>query len=301
MTAAPLSRLLALGLLLASPAASAEDMEGCKDHALFTRMPNMVLTECKASQFDSKSFPVGKLLKQEEGSKTKEAAIEGAFTYLKYEMDTDKEGLTKPSGTQIMRNFEAAVLKAGGSIEGKYPGSCNASNTDSLAAGGCISYGVSMLFKKTGQTRALTNVIEEGRGYEIWIVEAKAMEQDIAANELLEQINKAGFATVYINFESGKSTIKKESEKQVDLIADALKQAKELKLEVAGHTDSQGEGKANLKLSQERARAVVAALTARGVAAARLTAAGYGQDKPVADNRTEEGRARNRRVELVKK
>jgi outer membrane protein OmpA-like peptidoglycan-associated protein len=69
---------------------------------------------------------------------------------------------------------------------------------------------------------------------------------------------------------------------------------------VAGHTDNVGTPDANMKLSQERAQAVMAALAQRGVGADRLTAKGYGQTAPVADNRSEEGRAKNRRVELVK-
>lgn len=299
------SPLFAFSLLFASQATFAADAEGCKDHPLFTRMPNMVIAECKSSQFDAKTFPVGAPPNRDgaELNKPKEVAIEGEYTYLQYTLDSEKEGVKKPSGIQIMRNFESATQKAGGTVEGKYPGWCNSGYPESLNPGGntCTNNGVSMLFNKGGQTRAYMNVSGEGEGYEIWIVVAKAMEQDIAANELLDQINKAGFATVYINFDSGKSTIKKDSETQVAKIADALKQAKELKLEVAGHTDNQGEAKANQKLSQERAKAVVAALIAKGVAAARLTSAGYGQDKPVADNRNDEGRAKNRRVELVKK
>ena len=77
--------------------------------------------------------------------------------------------------------------------------------------------------------------------------------------------------------------------------------APEMKIEVGGHTDNVGSADANLKLSRERAQAVMAALAERGVAAGRLTAKGYGQTVPVADNRTEDGRAKNRRVELVKK
>ena len=74
-----------------------------------------------------------------------------------------------------------------------------------------------------------------------------------------------------------------------------------LKLSVEGHTDNAGDPASNKKLSEARAKSVTAAIVASGIEAARLSAAGFGQDKPVADNRTEEGRAKNRRVELVKK
>jgi len=74
-----------------------------------------------------------------------------------------------------------------------------------------------------------------------------------------------------------------------------------LRLEIQGHTDNVGAPAANLKLSQDRAAAVKAYLVQGGVAAARLTTSGLGDTKPVADNRTDAGRAENRRVELVKK
>jgi outer membrane protein OmpA-like peptidoglycan-associated protein len=70
---------------------------------------------------------------------------------------------------------------------------------------------------------------------------------------------------------------------------------------IEGHTDNTGTAQGNKALSEERAKAVVAAVAAKGVAAARMGAVGWGQDKPVADNGTEAGRARNRRVEVVKK
>jgi len=79
-----------------------------------------------------------------------------------------------------------------------------------------------------------------------------------------------------------------------------VQQNADLKLRVEGHTDNQGNAAANQALSEKRAQAVVAWLSAHNVPAARLTTKGLGQTQPVADNSSEDGRAKNRRVELVK-
>lgn len=79
-----------------------------------------------------------------------------------------------------------------------------------------------------------------------------------------------------------------------------LKDDPALRLSVNGHTDNRGDAAHNQALSEGRARAVVSALTGQGIEAARLTAQGFGDTQPVADNSSDEGRARNRRVELVK-
>ena len=81
----------------------------------------------------------------------------------------------------------------------------------------------------------------------------------------------------------------------------ALRQAPDLKLEVGGHTDNVGTAESNLSLSDARAKSVMKYLSDKGIVASRLTAKGYGQMSPVADNRGEDGRAKNRRVELTKK
>jgi OmpA-OmpF porin, OOP family len=103
-----------------------------------------------------------------------------------------------------------------------------------------------------------------------------------------------------VQFDTAKSTIKAVSNKLLDDVAQVLKEHPEIKkIEVQGHTDNRAAKAYNQKLSDDRAKAVVAALIKRGVNAATLVAKGYGLDKPIADNNTEEGRQKNRRVQFI--
>lgn len=102
-----------------------------------------------------------------------------------------------------------------------------------------------------------------------------------------------------VQFETGTATLKPESDAILSEVARILSEHPELLLvEVQGHTDERGSPDLNRKLGQERAESVTAWLTAKGIEASRLVAKGYGSDQPIGDNSTEEGRAKNRRVEL---
>ena len=107
--------------------------------------------------------------------------------------------------------------------------------------------------------------------------------------------------TYGITFDIGKATIKPESMTEINRIFDLMNQNPNLKFEVQGHTDNTGTVAGNQKLSEQRAQAIVAKLVEMGISADRLSAKGLGQSAPLADNSTEEGRAKNRRVEFVKK
>jgi len=290
--------IAALCLLAAAPAL-AQDAEGCKDNPLFTRFPNMHIIDCHSRQFDLRAFPVGPADKD---GQTKPIEVEGSVQWINYELN---EGATPPSGLQIMRNFENAAKKAGGTIEGQYPGWCKANYDQERMpdmGNGCLSFALTMKFVRGGkEVWALLQADQDGANYRMTVSEREAMKQDISVTELVDRLSKDGFVTLYINFDTGKSTIKPDSAETLNAAAAALKAAGELRVEVAGHTDNVGTPEANLKLSQDRAQAVMAALTERGIKPERLTAKGYGQTAPVADNRTEDGRAKNRRVELVKK
>ena len=113
--------------------------------------------------------------------------------------------------------------------------------------------------------------------------------------DLSNQLNNLGNVT----FEAGSSDLTNEGAVVVDNVARLLEQSPGIRIEVHGHTDSDGDESANQVLSQQRAQAVVAALAQRGIDSSRLTAVGFGEAQPIAPNITAEGRATNRRIEFV--
>ena len=124
--------------------------------------------------------------------------------------------------------------------------------------------------------------------------------QDVSAVE--KAIAETGkFVTNNILFETGKATLKSESMAEIQKVADYMKKNPRARFEVQGHTDNQGSDKVNDPLSQQRAEAVVKALADLGVDDFNLKAVGKGSHEPVADNKTDAGRAKNRRVEFIKK
>ncbi len=254
--------------------AQENDAEGSKDHPLFNRMPGFYIHQYEQREFDSHPFVVD----------TKEVPVEGHFYHILYYLQS---GMAEPSRIQILRNYENAITKIGGTVL--------ASNYDGSSYMKVVKDGKEIWAQVNGGT---------GSDYHLWIIEKEAMTQAIVANAEVfsNDIKSTGHAAVYgIYFDTGKSEIKAESEEALAEIAKLLKNDAGLKLYVVGHTDIVGAIEANMKLSEARAEAVVKALVSKyGVAATRLKGYGVGPLSPVASNDTEEGRAKNRRVELVK-
>ena len=249
------------------------DVKGSQDHPLFTRMPGYYISDFGVKDFDQFTSPYAAGADQ---------TWEGKITTLEYYVKT---GAKQSSMLQIARNYENAVKKIGGKIlasesrvvEGK------------VEKGGAITY-------------IHVEAFNDGRNYNVTIVEKGAMKQDVVADAaaLGASIAATGKAAVYgIYFDTDKATVKPESNPALDEITALLRQNSALSLFVVGHTDNVGPFEHNLKLSSDRADAVVKALTGRGIAASRLRGSGVGPCCPVASNRTEEGKGKNRRVELV--
>ena len=129
--------------------------------------------------------------------------------------------------------------------------------------------------------------------YEQKVTDMSAVEKAIAET--------GKFVTNNILFETGKATLKPESMEEIQKVADYMKKNPTARFEVQGHTDNQGSDKINDPLSQQRAEAVVKALEGMGCDPFNMRAVGKGSHEPVADNATEDGRAKNRRVEFIKK
>lgn len=170
-------------------------------------------------------------------------------------------------------------------------------------AGDVINSPSSMYVLKTENKKIGFQIISEHSRGKIGVVEYKDFEQTIekiTAADILDEINAKGYATLHINFDTGKSRIKTDSYEVISEIEKMMKANTNLKISIEGHTDNVGDKVSNMKLSKNRARSVLMALTDEDIDESRLESKGFGQTKPIEDNATEEGKAKNRRVELRK-
>lgn len=271
----------ALALLLMGGVAFAQeykDAKGCKDHPLFTRMPNTYIDECKDVEFDAREWP-----DPDTQGKTN-VRVEGRYYFIFYRSQTAVEG--KRSDLQVSRNYQNALKTIGARV---------------YAPRDDRTY---MKLSKDG--KEMWASVSSYRGADqirVEIIEQDVMKQEVTADAkfMADGISATGHVAVYgIYFDFNKSDVKPESEPALIEIAKLLSGNPDLKVLIVGHTDNVGGVDYNMKLSQARASAVVTALTTKHkVKPQSLKAYGVGQLAPVAPNKTEDGRAKNRRVELV--
>ncbi|WP_316778171.1 OmpA family protein [Pedobacter antarcticus] len=122
----------------------------------------------------------------------------------------------------------------------------------------------------------------------------------VTADDIAKDLTEKGKSILYINFNLDKSTISADGKSVVDEIAEALKKNSALNIAIEGHTDNTGEVSHNKRLSNDRANAVLNALTTNGIDKSRLSEKGFGAERPLVANDSEDNKAKNRRVELVK-
>lgn len=140
-------------------------------------------------------------------------------------------------------------------------------------------------------------------GGQIQILQKAPFKQTITilhADQIKKDLDEKGKAVLHINFDVDKATLLPEGKQAVEEIIKALKADNALKVAVNGYTDNTGDEAHNLQLSRDRARTVMQAVVAGGIEPSRLTSDGFGDKDPIANNSTEDGKAQNRRVELVK-
>ena len=268
-------------------------------HPLLTPYPGAKTSLKDAKEFDEQLMlmsPIGK------DRKYKTERLEGKVSRFRY---------TDPKERSILeryRNYEDALKAAGFEVLWSCAGyqGCGGNQVNIPTIG----------YVPADESRFLTARLRRNEG-DVWIglqvrplsteaqiVELKAMDTGmvkVSVDALTKGIEREGHVSVYgIYFDSGKAEVKPESAAALEEIAKLLRANAGLKLHVVGHTDSDGALAANIDLSRRRAAAVVAALTTtHKIKADRLRADGVGPLAPVASNRDDAGKGRNRRVELV--
>ena len=278
-----LTGILIAGIATLSAQNSTEDSPGCKDSKLLTRMPGCFIQSCENKDFDQLVIRTGPHKEQDDAVKT----LEGVVENLAYECS----GKTSP--LQVVRNSAAAMQKAG------FQPVFNGRDENSYQA---------VTMRKGDQWIQVTaNSGGDNDGVTFYTFKAIAvslMKQDMeaTAEAIASELQTSGRMALYgIQFATNSAAITSESDKVLGEIATLLKNQPDWKITVEGHTDNVGAKAANKALSQKRAESVVVWLGDHAVDRSRLAAAGFGDTKPVQDNTTEEGRAKNRRVELVKR
>ena len=324
--------LVGLSLLMAGGAA-AQDLAGAKDHSALKRFAGSSIVGYDARNFDAIEFQTSTFKEFDLDAGARRYAkpplvLEGKLTRLWYEAPGNTRSL------ELYRNYvnelaaqgfkplydstqDAAAVKwtnflASFSSAGKDFIKNNRSEYVMYAAqANTIRTGT---FQKDNTTVRLVAVdwnksdddykARQGAYVAVDILETKAMQQSmvvVSASEISQSIAASGKVAIYgIFFDTGKADIQPESKASLDQIAAFLKAEPSVKLHVVGHTDSVGGFDSNMALSKRRADAVAAVLSKNyGVAPARMVGNGVASLAPVASNSSEEGRAKNRRVELV--
>lgn len=247
------------------------------DFHLLGHMPRTTPRAPVKTNYDEVSFDVAN------GAGTKPVKVRGYHYKMIYDLPSDRH----ISGLESQLNYRAALKDLGAQILYADPAENPGETTARINDGGKTVW-ISVI-----SNAAVTVDTLEEKPFQLTAQPPRAADMKTA-------LDRDGKITLYINFDFNKATLKPDAAPIIAQIVALLKANPTLELSVDGYTDDVGLHDYNVKLSQARAANVAAALEAQSIAASRLASAGYGPDKPVAPNDTDAGRAKNRRVELVK-
>lgn len=271
--------LLLLSLLFnAALLNSQDDIE----HSMVKKMPGFKLKKSlsKKSNFSIFQFRII------ENKKIITVEKKGRYWKLVYHnLDNKGKFNTKISKIDIMNNYRAAAKEMGGKVL--------------YAKRGKITF--TLPLNNGGTLWAYVTALDGN--YDLIIIEEEGFEKQLifSAYQMKRTLDSLGTISIYgINFDTAKDRLKQGSEKVLIEIVKLMKNYPELRIEIQGHTDNVGLANYNLDLSNKRADTVKDYLLLFGVEKTRMIAKGYGLSKPIVSNDTEEGRAKNRRVELLK-
>jgi len=312
-----ISLAMALATLLSPRLARAADVEGSRDHPLVSRIPGSEIRQYEQAKFGQVVLPVGKATGK--GKFADQVTSEGKVTRVAYRLPADRSPL------EAYRQYRAALTTAGFELlwsceRQSACGNWFAQNFNGLPGEKRVFGGEAIAEKEEYYLAARLRrpegdvvvqvlaypTVPRGTGYaRVRVVETRPMEAGLVtvdADAMKRDIERTGRVAIYgITFDTDSATIAPESNATLDEMAKLLKGSGGLSVFIVGHTDGTGSFDHNLGLSRRRAAAVVEALVQRGIAQTRLAAHGVGPLAPVGSNETDEGRGRNRRVEMVRR
>jgi outer membrane protein OmpA-like peptidoglycan-associated protein len=303
--------------VVATPALAQRDVAGAKDHPLAGRFSGSAIVLHEAKNFDRYVLPLGALtFRNDQYRWSASRNLEGRVTRITYVMPRDVAPVAAQRAYEelLTRNGFEVLFRGGGELGFLYTQWYDAQNPYPdgkrrfLLGGDNQRFLAARLARPEGDVYVAVyastgNVIYQSQGtIQVDVIEVAPLAAGLVrAPVMASELDKAGRVAIYtLYFDTGRAELKPPSDTTISEIAALLKGNAALKLYVVGHTDNVGTLAANTDLSQRRAAAVVSALTTKfGIAASRLKAAGVGPLAPVAPNATDDGRAKNRRVELV--
>jgi OmpA-OmpF porin, OOP family len=327
------ARYIALLFALLSAAAFAQDMAGSKDHPALKRFAGSTIVGYEVRNFESVEFQTSTFalhdLRSRKSTYVKPPLVlEGKLTRIWYEApgETTSTELFRNYSNDLASNGFNTIYDSTKDAEAKkwvnFLATFDSTSTQSIknTRSSYIFFGAKTASIRTGTFQKDNTTIRlvavdwgkdevvhkarKGAYIAVDILETKAMEQNmvvVSASEMSRSIASTGKVAIYgIFFDTNKADVKPESKPSLEQIASYLRNEPNTRLHVVGHTDNVGGFEGNISLSKRRADAVVATLARDySITPNRLTANGVAYLAPVSTNSTEEGRAKNRRVELV--